>query len=393
MRHQQLGFSALFLAFAAGCSSSSGTGVVPVTGQTGTTSGGGAMNAAGASASNGGASAGTGGASAGAGGASGAGTGGVGDPNTCTPACDTGKACVVGTCMTAPTTLTTIAGCTTVRLAAKGDTLYFTDGAHGSVRKIPIAGGMPSDIVTGQMNPYALVVDATNVYFGNDGDFTLRLAPLAGTTAKTISTGMTAGTKGLALAGNVLFYGDSHNLNSVTAAENSTPTVLGQGDTGGKGLPTEIALDATNVYYTDANAFGVQRHPQVGTGDSVAMIGSQGELLMSAIAVQAGNMYFANGSNLDSELVTAAQASGGSYATITSSVQGFNFTGFTMNSTDVYLGEDGFVETSAVAVGSTASIIAVNQPMPQSFVVDGGNVYWVTLDASHNCTIEKLPLK
>jgi hypothetical protein len=393
MRHQHLGFSALFLVFAAGCSSSSGTGVVPVTGQTGTVSGGGAMNAAGAS--NGGAS--TGGVSAGTGGASGAVTGGsggsAGDPNTCTPACGTGKACVMGTCLTAPTTLTTIAGCTTVRLAAKGDTLYFTDGAHGSVRKIPIAGGMPSDVVTGQMNPYALVVDATNVYFGNDGDFTLKFAPLAGTTAKTITTGMTAGTKGLALAGNVLFYADSHNLNSVATAENSTPTVLGQGDTGGKGLPSEIALDATNVYYTDANAFGVERHPQVGTGSSVAMVGSQGDLVMSALAVQAGNIYFANGSNLDSEIVTAAQASGGSYATITSSVQGFNFTGFTMNGTDVYLGEDGFVETSSVAVGSTASIAAVNQPMPQSFVVDATNVYWVTLDTSQNCTIEELPRK
>jgi hypothetical protein len=392
MRHQHLGFSALFLVFAAGCSSSSGTGVVPVTGQTGTIPGGGASNAAGASASNGGASAGasTGGASSGGTGGSG---GSAGDPNTCTPACDTGKACVMGTCMTAPTTLTTIAGCTTVRLAVKGDTLYYTDGAHGSVRKIPIAGGMPSDVVTGQMNPYALVVDASNVYFGNDGDFTLKFAPLAGTTAKTITTGMTAGTKGLALANNVLFYADSHNLNSVATAENSTPTVLGQGDTGGKGLPSEIALDATNVYYTDANAFGVERHPQVGTGASVAMVGSQGDLVMSALAVQSGNIYFANGSNLDSEIVTAAQASGGSYATITSSVQGFNFTGFTMNSTDVYLGEDGFVETSAVAVGSTASIIAVNQPMPQSFVVDATNVYWVTLDTSQNCTIQELPLK
>ncbi len=394
MARQHLGFSALLLAFIAGCSSSSGTGVVPVTGVDTTPSSGGATTSAGTSSGGagqgGGSSAGTGGAlSAGAGGTGGS----AGDPNVCTPACDSGKACVMGTCMTAPTTLTTITGCTTVRLAVQGDTLYFTDGAHGSVRKIPTAGGNASDIVTGQMQPYSLVVDATNVYFGDDGDFTLKLVPIAGNAAKTITTGTSAGTKGLALAGNVLFYADGHNLNSVTAAENSMPTVLGQGDTGGKGLPSEIALDATNVYYTDANAFGVQRHPQVGTGSSVAMVGSQGDLLMSAIAVQAGNIYFANGGNLDSEVVTAAQASGGSYATVTSSVQGFNFTGFTMNSTDVYAGEDGFVETSAVAVGSTASIIAVNQPMPQSFVLDASNVYWVNLDPSMNCSIQKLPLK
>jgi hypothetical protein len=395
MLHKNIGVAALVLALSAACSSSNGTGVVPVTGGPPPASGGSSSTGGGgATSTGGGASAGTGGApSAGSGGASNAGTGGSGgDPNACTPACSADKACVLGTCMTAPVSLTTSAGCGSMRLAVKGDTLYFTDSMHGSVRKVPVAGGTASDIVTGQMKPYALAVDATNVYFGNQGDFTLKFAPLAGSATKTITTGATAGTLGLALGTNVLFYGDGHNLNSVALAENSTPTVLGQGDTGGKGLPTMFALDATNVYYTDSNAFGIERHPQVGTGDSVAMVGSQGDLVMDAIAVQGGMVYFATGSNLAAMAVTADKTSG-SFSTITSSVQGMNFTGFAADNMNLYLGEDGFVETSALAAGSDAKVIAVGQPKPQAFVVDANNVYYVTIDAQSSCSIMKLALK
>jgi hypothetical protein len=332
-------------------------------------------------------------ASAGTGGAGTAGSGGTGaDPNACSPVCAAAKACVLGTCMTAPVTLATSPGCGSMRLAVKGDTLYFTDTLHGSVRKIPIAGGAASDVTTGQMKPYALVVDASNVYFGNEGDFTLKFAPVTGGTAKTITTGATAGTLGLALGTKVLFYGDSHNLNSVATAENSTPTVLGQGDTGGKGLPTSFALDATNVYYTDSNAFGIERHPQVGTGDSVAMVGSQGDLVMDAIAVEGGMVYFATGSNLAAMAVTSDKTSG-SFSTITSSVQGKNFTGFVADSMDLYLAEDGYVETSALAAGSDARVIAVGQPKPQAFAIDTNNVYYVTIDTANSCSIMKLALK
>jgi hypothetical protein len=303
--------------------------------------------------------------------------------------------------MTAPTKLTTSADCTTMRLAVKGDTLYFTDTKAGSVRKIPIAGGTASDVVTGQMQPYSLVVDSTNAYFGNLGDMTLKLASLTTGSAKTITTETTAATHGLALNGTTLFYSDSHDLDSVTAAEASTPIVLGVGDDGGKGLPTEIAVDATNVYYTDQNAAGVLRRPQVGMSDAIPMAGSQGDIVLTAIAVQTGTVYWANGGELAAKPITADKLS--SYTSMNTSVHGNLYTGFALNGTDVYLGEDGDVgklgdvETAPLTPAANPTVIAVNQSKPQSFVLDATNVYWVNVtkvsDTVNSCAIMKLPLK
>ena len=402
MLSQKSAFFAAILAFAAGCSSSNGTGVVPVTGApagagTSSMSSAGAASANGGTGGSGGAVAGSGGTGGGAGTTSTAGnTGSGGDPNVCSPTCATGKACVMGTCLAAPTTLVTFNGCSTVRLAVKSDTLYYTDTKAGAVRKIPTAGGTPSDVVTGQPQPYALLVDANNVYFGNLTDNTLKLVPIGGGTAKTITTGAQGATRGLAMNNDLLFYADGHNLNSITPAENSTPTVLGQGDDGGKGLPAEICVDDTNVYYTDSNAFGVERHPQVGTGDSIAMAGSQGDIVMTAIAVQAGNVYWANGVTLAAKPIDADKQS--SYASAAVSDEGGNFTGFALNATDIYLGEDGFVETTKLgsADGST-TLLAANEPSPQSFVLDTKAVYYVTSDGNADetkrvCKIEKLPI-
>lgn len=416
MLSQNSAFFAVVLAFAAGCSSSNGTGVVPVTGATGTAgttsmSSGGSANGTAGTGALGGASASTGGttANAGSGGSpsasgSGGSGGGAADPNTCSPACATGKACVMGTCMTAPTTLVTITGCSTVRLAVKSDTLYYTDTKAGAVRKIPTAGGTPSDVVTGQPQPYALLVDATNVYFGNLMDNTLKLVPTGGGTAKTITTGTQGATRGLALNNNLLFYADGHNLNSIKPAESSTPTVLGQGDDGGKGLPAEICVDDTTVYYTDSNAFGVERHPQVGTGDSIAMAGSQGDIVMTAIAVQAGTVYWANGVTIAAKPITADKQS--SYMSATTTQEGGNYTGFALNATDFYLGENvmnadgsftGYVETAKFGGDGTATLLAANEPSPQSFVLDSKGVYYVTIDGNTDeskqvCRIQKLPL-
>ncbi len=161
--------------------------------------------------------------------------------------------------MTAPTTLTTITGCTTVRLAVQGDTLYFTDGAHGSVRKIPTAGGNASDIVTGQMQPYSLVVDATNVYFGDDGDFTLNAR--AHRWQRCQDDGHDRHQRrderlGAGRGERAFLRGRAQPEQCHGCQRIRCPPCSGRGDTGGKGLPSEIALDATNVYYTDANALG-----------------------------------------------------------------------------------------------------------------------------------------
>ena len=88
--------------------------------------------------------------------------------------------------------------------------------SSGTVMKVPLTGGMPTTIASGQSDPVAVGVDATSVYWVNSGDGTVMSAPLAG------------------------------------LPDGSSPTILASGQSDPRGL----AVDATSVYWTSAGTAG-----------------------------------------------------------------------------------------------------------------------------------------
>ena len=63
-------------------------------------------------------------------------------------------------------------------IALDASSVYFADYQNGAIQKLPLAGGVPAPLVSGQQLVTALTRDATQVYWGVSG--AIWRAPLAG---------------------------------------------------------------------------------------------------------------------------------------------------------------------------------------------------------------------
>ena len=138
------------------------------------------------------------------------------------------------------------------------DASYFyfaaTASLSATISRVPLSGGPVTDLVTVAADVTAIAVDAANVYFV-DGD-ALSSVPVAGGTSSVIANGF-SGTMALkADSGNV--YASISLGNGPTGSvvripvTGGPPTVLA----GSQWIPSGLALDATCVYWADADLGG-----------------------------------------------------------------------------------------------------------------------------------------
>jgi len=73
-------------------------------------------------------------------------------------------------------------------IAIDATNVYWTDNGDGTVNRAPRTGGTITTIASGQSFPFGIAIDSTNVYWTNNGGQVMK-APLAGGTATTLASG------------------------------------------------------------------------------------------------------------------------------------------------------------------------------------------------------------
>ena len=291
------------------------------------------------------------------------------DGGTCTICAGS---CVEGRCVV---TLATGQG-SPYALAVDANNLYWTDEAGGRVLQQPLAGGPPLVLATGQTNPKFIAVDATRVYWTDDA--TVMAVPIGGGTRVTLASGQ-VGATGIAV--------DAHSVYWTNNAGGSVRQVpLGGGKLGtlaqGQSSPWALAINHSVASWTNDATFGL-----------VAMVGLDGGTAVTfpaggptsaiydpaGIAMDDANIYWAQNSYLGP--VVRQPVDGGAPTTLTTENGPY---GVAVDDDFVYFTAPNGGPQFAGAVekvpkgGGARELLATTTlgQYPQAIAVDATSVYW-----------------
>jgi hypothetical protein len=290
------------------------------------------------------------------------------DPANC-GAC--GKSCGGGTCSSGfcqPLTIASGLG-QPYSLVIDGTNAYV---ASGAVSKVPLSGGAVTTI-SGDL-AQSVAVDANNVYWWwyLHG---LEKAPLAGGPEVEIGASPTTGGFRIAVDATNVYWVDANGLQRVPIG-GGTPTVLQSVSVGG------VAVDATNVYWTQPNTGQLFKAAKAG-GAPVALNVSLGG--SEPLVVDASNVYVADGNTVWQVPID------GSAAVALTIVNGGLEPPLAIDSQYVYftLGIAPSYQCSGlhrVPIGGGPVRQVANDQRVTSIAVDATSIYW----ANFNGTIMKL---
>jgi hypothetical protein len=339
------------------------------------------------------------------------------DPDNCGQCgmkCDAGATCVAGACGMKPVELTTGTGCGTIRLAISGANIYWTEATSGKVRSMPVAGGAPVDVATGQASPSQIAADDKGVYWLVDGDTTpgsskimkKALPMVAG--APDVLKAAPAADKilGITVNSGKLYYSLVHDVHQISTDKAVTAdiivgTAVNYDDPPKiEGIPHGVAVNATMLAWTDVgDRNGVEGDdlleetatPLTDKTGYVELAQSVGAL-KADIAVDATYAYWLNGDQFVRNKLAATMPVPDPAVMVSPKEE---FTAFAINATSVYASNKpgGIFKHSLIAPkdGDDTTIVAPvmiarDQMTPSSVVLDAAKAYWATSDCAIRST-------
>jgi hypothetical protein len=144
-------------------------------------------------------------------------------------------------------------------VAVQGGFVYWTSagGADdaGSVMRVQVGGGTPQTLAMAQAYPWAIAVDATNVYWTNLGtsahgfaDGAVMRVPLAGGSSPTPLASGLGEPSAIAVDATDVYFGEGATILRVPITGGSGPTVVASEP--GPAI-VSMAVDATSIYWSD----------------------------------------------------------------------------------------------------------------------------------------------
>jgi hypothetical protein len=254
-------------------------------------------------------------------------------------------------------------------LALDTDTLYWTEFG-GLIRKASKAGGAPITLFASQFNPTGIAVDNGTVYFG-DG-VNLRSVPKGGGS----STILTAATPSqIALDATNIYWTDAI---SGTGAIRKMPRTGGSPVTLATGTtsPSGIKTDGVNVYWSEFSSPGMVWKVSV-NGGTPSVLGTQVNNRGIAIDPTSTNVYWGENVFVNAGRIDFAPANGGPPTNLVTGLN--NVWDVAADGTSVFWVEDrtgGVVRQVALSGGSPATL-ANNLAEPVALALDPSNVYWI----------------
>jgi hypothetical protein len=197
-------------------------------------------------------------------------------------------------------------------LAVDESYLYFSIfSATGGVMRVPLAGGDPEPVVTGQNQPHDLAVDDQNVYYGlldNNSGGHLGAVPKSGGTGTIIATGIASPVSQLAADAGFVYYLTGYNSVYRVFGGGGTSAVVAAGRYGN--AATDLVVAGSEVFWVNAGAYdSTFSHLLPGTGyiGSTPVSGrpdlghhalASGLTAPQMIAVDANAVYFVDGTSV-----------------------------------------------------------------------------------------------
>jgi hypothetical protein len=192
----------------------------------------------------------------------------------------------------------------------------------GDVRQIANTGGTPITVanqpLSGNSGLNGIAVDSSNVYWTYTTEFAgsgIVKAPIGGGAPTTLSTvGIGYSESNIAINGSGLYFYNPSLTNTGTTAgiqrlslDGQTLTTITSWNTTNRAL-SDLVIDSSYVYWTDAESQGVYRAPLAGGSPTALATGQQ---YVFGIAVSASNVFWDTGAGAGTAALFDASLSGG----------------------------------------------------------------------------------